>query len=438
MKRCSCLLIVLCVSAAWLVASDTPSALDSAEKKAVIDALIENLEREYIFPDITVEYLRALEENLRSGSYDDVEQPDEFARQITDDLGAIHEDRHLVVRYDPDWVQNERGRKASDDEAIQRRKWRDQTVNYGFREIKILPGNIGYFKLDSFSYDEDAYEPAIGAMSFLSNTGALIIDLRDNGGGSPEMVQFLCSYFLDNPRKHLNSFSYRDPEKLTQYWTYTHLPGRRLTEADLYLLTSRRTFSAAEEFAYNLQSLERATVIGESTGGGAHDNKFVILSDNFMMSLPFARAVNPVTGTNWEGVGVEPDVEVGGEAALETALALASAKLAERADDPHAISYYRWFQESYRVALNPVTLDENAQRSYVGIYGPRTITLEEHGLFYQRGDRPKLRMVPMGDGWFGLVGFDYFRLRFVEEGDRVVAVEGHDPDGLTDSHARDN
>jgi hypothetical protein len=438
MKRLVCSIAVMCLSSAWLLASDTQPTLDSAEKKAVIDALCDNLESEYIFADITEEYVRTLRQNLRLGKYDGTEQPEEFARLINQDLEAVHEDRHLYVRFDPEWVENERGRKALDDEAVRLGEWRERTTNYGFREVEILPGNIGYLKFDSFSYDPGAYEPAIGAMSFLSNTAALIIDLRDNGGGSPEMVQFLCSYFLDNPRKHLNSFSYRDPEKLTQYWTYTYLPGRRLDQIDLYLLTSRRTFSAAEEFVYNLKNMKRATIVGEATGGGAHDNRFVILSDGFMMSLPFARAVNPVTRANWEGIGVEPDVEVAREAALETALAMASTRLAEREDDQHRQSYYRWFRESYRAARSPVTLDDERQRSYVGTYGPRTVTLEDGVLFYQREDRPRLKMVPMGEGWFGLEGIDFFRLRFLEEGDRVVAVEGRDPNGVTDTHARDD
>ena len=178
--------------------------LDNSEKKAVVEAVCENLEREYIFPEITEQYVRVLRDNLGSGKYDSIEKPEDFAQAITDDLESFHRDRHLNVRFNPDWVSNERNRKELDQEAIELREWRNRTSNYGFREIKILPGNIGYLKFDSFSYNANAYEVAIGAMSFLANTDALIIDLRSNGGGSPEMVQFLSSYFLDNPRKHLN------------------------------------------------------------------------------------------------------------------------------------------------------------------------------------------------------------------------------------------
>ncbi len=437
MKKSFPFLILVALFCCGLFGQTAQSAFDQAEKKTVIEALCENLEREYIFPEITEKYVRMLMNNLRSGKYDPIVQPQEFARTLTEDLRSIHRDAHLTVWFNPEWVRSERARKELDEEAIRLQKRRDRARNFGFQEIKILPGNIGYFKVNGFSYNTDAYEPAIGAMSFLANCDALVIDLRTNGGGSPEMVQFLCSYFLDNPRKHLNSFSYKDKEKLTQYWTYTYLPGRRLDKPDLYLLTSSRTFSAAEEFTYNLKNMKRAVVIGETTGGGAHDNKFVILSDNFEMSLPFARAINPITKTNWEEVGVEPDVKVPAGQALETALAMASKKLAEKEEDPSLKALYQWQNDIYEAALNPVTVDEETLRSYVGTYGPRMITLENDALFYQREGRTKMKMIPIAVDNFMLEGIDYFRLKFLKEGGQVVAVEGHDTSGAVDKHLRD-
>jgi hypothetical protein len=250
------------------------------------------------------------------------------------------------------------------------------------------------------------------------------------------MVQFLCSYFLGNPRQHLNSFSYKDPEKLTQYWTYTYLPGKRLDKALLYLLTSDSTFSAAEEFTYNLKNLKRATVVGETTGGGAHDNRFVVLTDNFMMSLPFARAINPVSKANWEEVGVEPDVKVARDKALATAQVMASQRLAEREKEPEFKAYYQWHYETYKAALNPASIAQEALPSYVGAYGPRTISLEGGSLFYQREGQAKRKMTPIADDYFGLAGNENFRLRFVREGNRIVAVEGCNPNGVADKHPK--
>jgi hypothetical protein len=430
--------VILCLlSCGPLFGQDTQDAVvDSAEKRSVVEALCENLEREYIFPDITERFVQTLKENLQSGKYDGIEKPQDFARAITEDMASVHRDRHLKIWFNPKWVNDERNRKELDQEAIELRQWRNRTFNYGFREIEILPGNIGYLKFDSFSYDADAYVVAIGAMQFLANTDALIIDLRSNGGGSPEMVQFLCSYFLDNPRKHLNSFTYREKERLTQYWTYSYLPGKRLTEVDLYVLTSGDTFSAAEEFAYNFKSMERAVIIGETTGGGGHDNKFVILTDRFMMSLPFARAVNPITNTNWEEVGVEPDFMVSRDEAMKTALAMAGKKLSEKENPPHIKTYHEWYRDIYETDLDPVTLDEETLRSYVGTYGPRTITLENGSLFYQREERPKMKMVPIAENDFMFDEIDNFRIRFLKEGDRVVAVEGYDRNGVADKHLK--
>jgi hypothetical protein len=435
-KKLSCLLFLVILSFPVIFGQDVQSSVDSSEKKAVIEALCENLENEYIFPEITEKYVRMLRDNLRSGKYDRISQPQEFALALTNDLRAVHRDEHLTVWFNPTWVKEERNRKELDEQAIKLQERRGRTANYGFNEIKILPGNIGYLKLDGFTYDTNAQEAAVGAMGFLSNADAIIIDLRRNGGGSPEMVQFLCSYFLDNPRKHLNSFSYKDPGKLTQYWTYTYLPGKRLDNVDLYLLTSANTFSAAEEFAYNLKNMKRATVIGENTGGGAHDNRFVILSDRFEMSLPFARAINPVTKTNWEGVGLEPDVKVPQDKALGTAQVMASKRLAEEEKDPEFKAYYQWQYDAYNAALNPLSLTKETLRSYVGTYGPRTITLEGDSLFYQREGQAKRRMIPIADSCFALEGNDNFRLRFLKEGERMVAVEGINPAGVADKHLK--
>lgn len=436
MRKSACLMFLILLSVYGLSGQSTRTTLDPAEKKAAVEALCQNLEREYIFPEITEKYVRMLRDNLQAGKYDPIGQPQEFAAAVTNDLMSVHADLHLSVRFNPTWVKDERNRKELDEEAIRLQARRDRTSNYGFNEIQILPGNIGYLKLDGFTYDTGAQDAAVGAMSFLSNADALIIDLRRNGGGSPEMVQFLCSYFLGNPRQHLNSFSYKDPDRLTQYWTYTYLPGKRLDKVDLYLLTSGQTFSAAEEFTYNLKNLKRATVVGETTGGGAHDNKFVILSDNFMMSLPFARAINPVTKTNWEGVGVEPDIKVSQDKALETAQVMASRRLAEREKDPEFKAYYQWHHEAYKAVLNPVSLAKDALRSYVGTYGPRKVTLEGGSLFYQREGQAKRRMIPIVEGCFALDGNANFRLRFLKERDRIVAVEGLDPTGVTDKHLK--
>lgn len=437
MKKCNYIIILILLNFSMLFGQDRPSSIDETEKKTVIDSICANLEREYIFPEIAQKYIDKLKDYLQSGKYDSIKEPEEFAAKITEDLAAIHKDEHLHIWYNPEWIKNEKLRDALDEAAILRKKREERAANYGFKEIKIFPGNIGYLKLNSFSYNTDAFDVVIGAMNFLSNTDALIIDLRDNGGGSPEMVQFLCSYFLENPRKHLNSFYYKEKDKTTQYWSYTYLPGKRLDKVYLYLLTSKNTFSAAEGFSYHLKHMKRATVIGETTGGGAHDNKFVILNDNFEMNLPFARAVNPITKTNWEGVGVEPDVEVASDRALETAQVLAMKKMSEKEEDPKFKKYYLWMYEGYNSRLNPVTISRDVLKSYVGTYGPRVITLEDSSLFYQRGEQTKMKMIPISEDYFMFNEIDYFRLKILKEDNKVIGVEGYSFEGPTDRHLKE-
>jgi len=437
MKKCSYIAILILLTFSMLFGQSKQPSIDKAEKKAVIDSICANLEREYIFPKITHKYIDKLKEYFQSGKYDSIKEPEKFAAKLTEDLATIHKDEHLHIWYNPEWIKNEKQRAELDEAAILRKKRQERNVNYGFEEIKILPGNIGYLKLNSFSYNTDAFNAATGAMNFLSNTDALIIDLRENGGGSPEMVQFLCSYFLENPRKHLNSFYYKEKDKTTQYWTYTYLPGKRLDKIDLYLLTSKNTFSAAEEFSYNLKHLKRATVIGETTGGGAHDNKFIILNDNFEMGLPFARAMNPVTKTNWEGIGVEPDVKVASDRALETAQVSAIKKMSEKEKDPKFKSQYLWIYEAYKSRLNPVNISVDVLKSYVGIYGPRMITLEDGSLFYQREGRAKMKMIPISEDYFMFNEIVYFRLKILKEDNNVFAVEGYNVEGPTDRHLKE-
>jgi hypothetical protein len=432
MKKLNYLVILICFSFFVFFGQSKLPNIDAEEKKLVIDAVCENLDREYIFPEITKKYMRILRDNFRSGKYDSIGHPGDFANEITKDLMFIQKDEHLSIRYNPEWIKNEKNRTVLDEKAVLLKKRRDRISNYGFKEIKILPGNIGYLKLNEFSYDIDAYDIAIGAVNFLANTDALIIDLRDNGGGSPEMVQFLCSYFFDNPRKHLNSFTYKEKEKTTQYWTYSYLPGKRLDKVDLYLLTSQRTFSAAEEFVYNLKNMKRAIVVGETTGGGAHDNKFVILNDHFMMSLPFARAINPITKTNWEGVGVEPDVNVSQDKAMNTALILATKNMSEKEEDLELKTFYLWHYETYKTILNPVIIKKSVLQSYVGTYGPRKITFEGNSLVYQREGRAKMKMIPIAEDCFMFNEIDYFRLKILKKGNKVIGVEGRYVDGQSD------
>ena len=199
--------------------------------------------------------------------------------------------------------------------------------------MEILPRNIGYVKLDGFALVSLCSSTVVAAMNFVANVDAVIFDLRDNRGGDALMVSYVASYLFDQPT-HLNDLWTRSTDSTRQFWTNAQVSGKRLGTQPAFVLTSSRTFSGAEEFAYNLKTQKRATIDGETTGGGAHPVRGVKLNDRFTINVPFARAINPITKANWEGAGVEPDVNAAAADALTTAQKLAAGELASARGTP--------------------------------------------------------------------------------------------------------
>lgn len=299
--------------------------LTAESRSSALEAVAQGLEANYVFPEVGSRMAALLREKAASKSYDAVVTPSEFARRLTEDLRSICHDKHLAVRVG-------RGPDLHAGGPMRRSGTRDDARrdNFGFRMVEHLPGNIGYIRFDEFHPGDDAKRIAAGAMAFVAGCDALIFDLRNNGGGSPEMIRFLSSYLFDKPT-HLNSFYDRTNNKTEEFWTTEDVPGRRLGEELLvFVLISGQTFSGAEEFAYNLRNLKRATLVGETTGGGAHPVRSVEVNEQFHLMVPFARAVNPITKTNWEGVGVQPHVEIEASQALEKARSLASAEIQKK------------------------------------------------------------------------------------------------------------
>jgi C-terminal processing protease CtpA/Prc len=205
-------------------------------------------------------------------------------------------------------------------------------INYGFDKVERFPGNIGYIELRGFTDAENGAATVAAAMTFVTNTDALIIDLRRNGGGSPEMVALISSYLFAEP-VHLNSLYWREGDRTEDFWTRKDVQGKRYLGKDVYILTSKQTFSAAEEFSYNLQNLKRATIVGETTGGGAHPGGMHRVMSDFAVFVPSGRAINPITKKNWEGVGVIPEIPVPADQALTVARLTALKKAAPTTTD---------------------------------------------------------------------------------------------------------
>ena len=293
--------------------------IDASLRKRVVEAAIERLGANYVFPDIAKRMADTVRARLRRGAYDSVTNGLTFASTLTQHFQEVSHDKHLRVNFFPAGV---RPGPAFEPGPETRRQRATDAQSCGFVRSEKLAGNVGYVKFNFFASTDACGDVATDFITTVTDADALIIDLRENGGGDPAMVAHISSY-LFSKRTHLNDIWERPGNTTEHFYTNPALRGRKLgDDKPVYVLTSSRTFSGAEEFSYNLKNLKRATIVGETTGGGAHPVNGHRIADKFMIGVPFARAINPITKTNWEGIGVEPDVKVPAGEALSVALKL--------------------------------------------------------------------------------------------------------------------
>ena len=315
------LLPPLRIDAQQPAAAPTDVSIGAEDRASAIDALARGLDARYVFPAKATEAIASLRRHQAAGDYDRLTSARAFADTLTRHLQEVTRDKHLRVRVaNPDAAT---GRPAPPSQAERLRVARES--RYGFGRSEILPGNVGYVEIRSFgAWVPEARDTVARIMSSLADADVLIIDLRDNGGGSPEAVAFISSYLFGDEPVHLNSLYFRPANQTDDFYTDPRVPGRKFGPTKpVYVLTSSRTFSAAEEFTYNLQTRKRATIIGETTGGGAHPGGTIPIGRHLAAFIPSGRAINPITKTNWEGTGITPEIPVPRDRALEAALGAA-------------------------------------------------------------------------------------------------------------------
>ncbi len=286
------------------------------DRSTCVDTLCAQLARYYVFPDVAERVVAVLRERHGAGHYDAIEGDEEFAAAVTVDLQSVNGDKHLRLLYSVDPIS-----EGDDDETFDEAGYRAEVrlAAGGIAQVRRLDGNVGHLDVRSLPDATHAGQAVVSAMTLVAHTDALIVDLRRNGGGDPFTVALYCSFLFDEPT-HLNDLYSRPDDSTYHSWTQQYLPGPKFGGTKpVFVLTSSYTFSGAEEFAYNLKTRGRATLVGERTRGGAHPGSRYRVDTHLKSAVPSGRAINPVTGTNWEGVGVEPDVEVSADDAFTIA-----------------------------------------------------------------------------------------------------------------------
>lgn len=432
------IVIIICFCAAPLLSqqilSAGPEKMDNKMKTEAVNNIAKILDENYTFPDIGKKMGELIQNKLKNGDYNDIEDQMQFCMIVTQDLQSVSKDKHVNLRINPQMAEQIIKKPIEVNDTIMPIFQVEDMKrnNYGFQNVEILPGNIGYINLTGFNMMKYTKPTLTAAMKLIENCEAVIFDLRQNGGGDGETVNLLCSYFLP-PNVNINNAYFRVPDTTLESWTLENVDGKRMLDIPVYILTSSYTFSAAEEFCFDLKYQNRAVIIGETTGGGANPNNFFAVNDKIVLSSAIGQSINPVSKTNWEGTGVEPDIASSRSEALNLAKMEALSKIADKKEDPAVKSRYAWMIENIKFEMNPFTANGNVLQSYAGNYEDRTITYEDGKLYYQRKGRPKYQMTPVSENTFMLKELEYFRIKFEKDSSgKVIELTGMYDDGHID------
>jgi hypothetical protein len=410
--------------------------ITATEQNQIVDKAFTLLRANYIFPDILPKLEKEIFRKLKEGAYVKFATAEEFLKNINTDLETLSGDRHINIFFDPIRVKQLEAEANGDQKKpgygsafLQRAKFE----NYMLRKVERLDGNVGYFKFNAFVDTALSKKALVAAMNLLENSTALIVDLRQNGGGDAKALSFLFAYFLPDSTL-LSMGRSRTTKALTSHYLSGDRDIKKISKnVPVYILVSKRTSSAAEAFAYTLQSYKRATVIGEVTNGEANPGYLFPLNSEMYIMIPAFDIINPITKTNWQGKGVMPDVQILSDKALTMAQATAYETLAQKVPVPELKNMYAWMSIGLQAELQPVTLAEKEIKTLAGEFADgRHVSYTNGALYYYRGENAnsKKKLVPLKTDVFGVEGVPFFRVRFIknEKGD-VEALEGFYDDG---------
>jgi len=411
-------LLILMMALSPICAFASPSDHWSLqERNAAIQTIRTSFQELYVFPEMRPKIVDRLNQSQQSGRYD-VEDPVVFADRVTEDLRSVSHDRHLSLRVDPAAYAAALAPPASEageDAFMRRRAIRD---HHGLGDMKILPGNIRYLKITGFEWIDDETGTAYDeAMRFLKDGDAVVIDLRNNGGGSHAAVRYLVSHFMDGDTLELTF--HQGSEIPAQSRILEHLPAGRLKGKLLYVLINGQTASAAEAFTYDVQQFKLGELVGAKTSGAANNNKLLPVAPQFILSVSYGRPVHAVSNSNWEGVGIAPDVETPPAQALDIAQMRALTRLAQNSKaSPEQLGEYAWAKIGVEAKLHPAALSSSALAMLTGRYVKAEakqdtieLTLRDGALWMVRPKRPDARLTPLTAELFAVEGYEILRIR---------------------------
>ncbi len=406
--------------------------LDEAGRNAILMKAAQIVDANYVDLDKARAVRQALVANAAAGKYGALSDTGAFLAALNEDMQRAAADRHLKIVENPRIVAQLRsgpsGEAAPAPEYL--RMLREN--NFRLRRVESLDGNVGYFRFDNFVELPIVRTAFVGAMDFLGASSALILDLRENGGGASETADLLVSYFLPDGTRTAEVWSRATGE--TTVATVRRAPDvRPLPNVPLFVLVSERTASAAEAVAYTLQQARRATVVGSRTKGLANPGLRFVVDDRLFIIVPTFRQKNVASGTSWEGVGVSPDVRVPPGSALDAAMDAALRALAGRQTDEKKRRELMFRAEAYAARLSPTPLPASLIEASLGDYeGGRRIARDCESLEFVQADSRR-RLLYLGDRTFAVEGRTDYRLRLSFDGERVGRLEVLWSDGTTDS-----
>ncbi|MGF7039215.1 S41 family peptidase [Mucilaginibacter lappiensis] len=444
MKNILTLIITLTLLGPQSCIAQKKVILNPKQVKMVIDTLGKNLISYYVFPDKALKIDEYIKTQYKKGTYKNITDPQELADKLYADIKLVHFDPHMGVSYNPDFEKQHAKEKnapqKSTDSIAELNRLKE--TNFNFKKMEILSGNVGYLQFNQFVADIKNAKPILAAaFTFLSNTKALIIDLRYNGGGDIDMVSQIESYFFKQ-KTHMNDVVNRLGNDTTLLYADPKKADGLTLSMPVYILTSKRTFSGAEDFSYAMQSVKRATIVGDTTGGGAHPVNTFSITNGLVAFIPFARSLNPYTHTDWEGTGVIPDIAVPSTNALEKALETIytnQLKSAKNNDEKKAIEWQLHRLNVYHY----LKIDAKTLEQYTGTYNSGGLNFYvKNGALYcknKQGKNYTFELVPISSSVFTWGENTELEAEFIKDTNgNFISIHILGPNGILATMNRDN